>query len=163
MTAPSFYDVLGVQASSSAEDVRRAYHQAARKYHPDKRSNDVNAYNTHDEDEQQFLRVQEAYETLGNEDLRRDYDTKMQQDELVRKREQEIVVVSDEIPLVDMQREILKGEDGDEDEVIYTHHCRCGDLYEITQDELQDGVDVVPCTGCSLHIRVLKETTEHRL
>ncbi|KAG2778587.1 hypothetical protein JG687_00004447 [Phytophthora cactorum] len=162
MTAPSFYDVLGVAASCNAEDVRRAYHQAARKYHPDKRLNDVNADNTYGEDEQQFLRVQEAYETLRNEELRREYDAKLQQDELVRKREQEVMVVSEDVLLADMQREVLQGEDGDEDEVLYTHQCRCGDLYEITEDELQDGVDVVPCTGCSLHIRVCKETTSNR-
>ncbi|ETI47751.1 hypothetical protein L914_07750 [Phytophthora nicotianae] len=153
MTVPSFYDVLGVAACCSAEDIRRAYHQAARKYHPDKRLNDVSASNTN---EQQFLRVQEAYETLGNEELRREYDAKLQQDELVRKREQEVVVVSDVALVDDMQREVLPGEDGGEDEVIYTHQCRCGDLYEITEGELQDGVDVVPCTGCSLHIRVCK-------
>ncbi|EGZ26511.1 hypothetical protein PHYSODRAFT_308312 [Phytophthora sojae] len=154
MTAPSsFYEVLGLAATCSADDVRRAYHQAARRYHPDKRANDLNA-----EDEQQFLRVQEAYETLRSAELRRQYDAKLQQDELVRKREEEVVVVSDEVPLADMQREVLPGEGGDEDEVLFTHQCRCGDLYEITEEELQDGVDVVPCTGCSLHIRVLQNS-----
>ncbi|KAG7389050.1 DnaJ sub C member 24 [Phytophthora pseudosyringae] len=155
MTAPSFYEVLGVAATCSAEDVRRAYHQAARKYHPDKRSSDVNSAGANSEDEQQFLRVQEAYETLRRAELRRQYDAKLQQDELVRKREQEVVVVSDEVPLADMLREVLPGEGEDEDEVVFTHQCRCGDLYEITEEELQDGADVVPCTGCSLHIRVL--------
>ncbi|POM79676.1 DnaJ domain containing hypothetical protein [Phytophthora palmivora] len=157
----SFYEVLGLAAACTADDVRRAYHQAARKYHPDKRSNDLNTNEASGsvlEDEQQFLRVQEAYETLRSSELRRQYDAKLLQDELMRKREQEVVVVSDEVPLSDMLREVLQGEDGDEDEVIFTHQCRCGDLYEITSEELQDGVDVVPCTGCSLHIRVLHDS-----
>ncbi|KAE8905619.1 hypothetical protein PF005_g4518 [Phytophthora fragariae] len=154
MATPSCYEVLGLAATCSADDVRRAYHQAARRCHPDKRSSDPIK-----EDEQQFLRVQEAYETLRNAELRRQYDAKLQQSELVRKREQEVVVVSDDVPLADMQREVLPGEGSDEDEVFFTHQCRCGDVYEITEDELQDGVDVVPCTGCSLHIRVLQDTT----
>jgi len=162
MTAPSFYEVLGVAATCSADDVRRAYHQAARKYHPDKRANDVrpggsSALEAEALGLQQFLRIQEAYETLRSEELRRQYDTKLQQDALVRKREQEAVVVSDEVPLGDMQREVLAGGGGEaDDEVLYTHQCRCGDLYEIYEDELQDGVDVVPCTGCSLYILVLQ-------
>ncbi|KAH7462443.1 hypothetical protein PRIC1_014897 [Phytophthora ramorum] len=152
MAAPSFYEVLGVAATCSADDVRRAYHQAARRCHPDKRSAAT------EEDEQRFLRVQEAYETLRTEEQRRQYDAKLLQDELVRRREQELVMVSDEVPLADMKREILPGDD--DDEVLFTHQCRCGDLYEITEDELQDGVDVVPCTGCSLHIRVLHAVTK---
>ncbi|CAI5743723.1 unnamed protein product [Peronospora destructor] len=135
MTSPSCYEVLGVVATCSTDAVRRAYHQAALA-----------------KNEQQFLSVQAAYETLRNAALRHQYDAKLQQDKLARKREQEVVVVSDEVSLADMQREVLPGED---DEVIYTHQCRCGDLYEITEDELHDGVDVVSCIGCSLHIRVL--------
>ncbi|KAK1929772.1 DPH4 [Phytophthora citrophthora] len=156
---PSFYEVLNLDVNCSAADVRRAYHQAARRYHPDKRSNDV-GFDSSDgsvlEDEKQFLRVQEAYETLRSDELRHKYDAKLLQDDLVRKREEEVVVVSDEVTLTDMQRQLLPGEGDDEDEVLYTHQCRCGDLYEITEDELQEGVDVVPCTGCSLHIRVLQ-------
>ncbi|KAG6610934.1 Molecular chaperone (DnaJ superfamily) [Phytophthora cinnamomi] len=144
MTA-SFYEVLGLAPSCSADDVRRAYHQAARRCHPDKR------LSPSADDEQRFLRVQEAYETLRSAERRRQYDAKLQQDALLRQREQELVVVSDEVPLADMQREVL-----DEDEVLFTHQCRCGELYEVTDEELQDGVDVVPCTGCSLHIRVLR-------
>ncbi|KAL3670051.1 hypothetical protein V7S43_005421 [Phytophthora oleae] len=164
MAAPSFYEVLDLDASCSTADVRRAYHHAARRYHPDKRSNDVSLDSTEGsvlQDEKKFLRVQEAYETLRSEELRRKYDAKLQQDDLLRKREQEVVVVSDEVTLTDMRREVLLGEGDDEDEVLYTHQCRCGDLYEITEDEVQEGVDVVPCTGCSLHIRVLQGSARY--
>lgn len=69
--------MLDFDANRSDADVRRAYHQAARRYHQDKRSNDVGV-NSSDgsvfEDEKQFLRVQEVYETLRNEELRRRYD-----------------------------------------------------------------------------------------
>ncbi|CAH0485393.1 unnamed protein product [Peronospora farinosa] len=157
MTLPSYYEVLGVAVTCSTDELRHAYHQVARKYHPDKRLKDVSsdADDSVAKNEQQFLSVQAAYETLRNAELRQQYDDELQQDKLVRKREQEVVVVSDEVSLADMQREVLQAED---DEVIYTHQCRCGDLYEITEDELHDGVDVVSCIGCSLHIRVLPDT-----
>ncbi|CAH0473517.1 unnamed protein product [Peronospora belbahrii] len=150
----SFYEVLGIATTCNADDVRHAYYQAARKYHPDKRVNGLNleANDVVAENEEHFLSVQAAYETLRNAELRKQYDAKLRQDELVQKRKQEVVVVSDEVSLADMQRKMLQSED---DEMIYTQKCRCGDFYEITEDELQDGVDVVPCTGCSLHIRVL--------
>ena len=156
--SPSFYEVLGVSNTCSSDDVRRAYHQLARQYHPDKRSPVVSA-NSNDsavksQQQQLFLCVQEAYETLRNTELRRQYDAKLQQDALVRKREHEVVVVSDEVALSAMQRVYLQGED---DDVVYTHTCRCGDVYEISDIEIWDGVDVVPCSGCSLHIRVLPD------
>ncbi|RLN61771.1 hypothetical protein BBJ29_001388 [Phytophthora kernoviae] len=134
------YEVLGVSVDCSADDIRRAYHQAARKYHPDKRTT---ASSGHDDssahDVQQFLQVQEAYETLRNADLRQQYDAKLTQDELNRKREEEVIVVSNTIALNDMQREVIGSEDGEDDEVLFTHQCRCGDLYEISEEELLDG------------------------
>ncbi|KAG7394786.1 Diphthamide biosynthesis protein 4 [Phytophthora boehmeriae] len=157
--AACLYDVLGVAVDCSADDIRRAYHQAARKYHPDKRTaatNGSDADGSSAHDEQQFLQVQEAYETLRNTELRQQYDAKVKQDALNRKREEEVVVVSDTVALADMQREVLEGEKDEDDEVLFTHECRCGDLYEISEDQLLDGADVVPCTGCSLHIRVVR-------
>ncbi|KAL7693993.1 putative DnaJ domain, Zinc finger, DPH-type, DPH Zinc finger superfamily [Plasmopara halstedii] len=155
MSESSFYKVLGVSATCSADEVRRAYHQAARKYHPDKKLNDLNAINSAGSVYKEFfLQVQEAYETLHDSVLRQQYDTKLH-NELMRKRICEKVVVSDEMLYSDMQRAALHGENGDENEVMYSHRCRCGEFYEITESELHDGVDVVACTGCSLHIRVL--------
>uniref|UniRef100_A0AAV1TCN2 Diphthamide biosynthesis protein 4 n=1 Tax=Peronospora matthiolae TaxID=2874970 RepID=A0AAV1TCN2_9STRA len=159
--SPSFYEVLGVSTTCSSDDVRRAYHQLARQHHPDKRSPVVKANRNHSavksqqQQQQLFLCVQEAYETLRNTELRRQYDAKLQQDALVRKREHEAVVVSDEVTLSAMQRVYLQGED--DDAVVFTHTCRCGDVYEISEIEIWDGVDVVPCSGCSLHIRVLPD------
>ncbi|RLN85767.1 hypothetical protein BBJ28_00007053 [Nothophytophthora sp. Chile5] len=168
----SYYEVLDVAADCTADDIRRAYHLAARRYHPDKRTAPAASHNggrphaggeqndsglTHNSACHQFLQVQEAYETLRHAELREQYDATLARDELREKREQEVVVVSDEVAVDDMRREVLEGEDGESDEVLFTHQCRCGDLYEITEEELMGGVDIVPCTGCSLHIRVLRK------
>jgi len=61
-----FYTVLGILREASAEDVRRAYLQAAHRLHPD--------HNVAAGDTELFLEVQQAYETLSNPERRRAYD-----------------------------------------------------------------------------------------
>ncbi|KAI8349281.1 hypothetical protein B0O80DRAFT_460116 [Mortierella sp. GBAus27b] len=43
----------------------------------------------------------------------------------------------------------------DEDEGLYFYPCPCGDRFQITREELQDGEDVARCPSCSLIIRVI--------
>jgi len=45
----------------------------------------------------------------------------------------------------------------DEDNLMYFYECPCGDLFEISLEELHDGEDIAPCPSCSLKIRVLFE------
>ena len=47
-----------------------------------------------------------------------------------------------------------------EAEQLYTYLCPCGDLFEITLEELYDGEDIAPCPSCSLKIRVLFEEAQ---
>ena len=37
----------------------------------------------------------------------------------------------------------------------YSSPCRCGGSYTIVEGELEEGVDTVPCSSCTLGIRVL--------
>lgn len=168
MVGPSYYEVLGLARDCSTEDIRRAYHREARKHHPDRQSTaaavggetsdadavaetaDANA------DDDAFLLVQESYETLRDAAARAAYDQQLARADFCVQRDLANIRVSEEVRLPDMSREVLDEGDDDEEEVIYTHTCRCGDVYEITSEELEDGVDVVPCNGCSLHIRVLQ-------
>ncbi|TDH69411.1 hypothetical protein CCR75_001388 [Bremia lactucae] len=151
----SFYNVLGVSATCSSDDVRRAYHQAVRKYHPDKRLYGSDEASAGCCNKQQFLRVQEAYELLRNPELRQQYDAKLQRDNYIQTKMHDTLVIFEEVQLASLQREKLVGEGGETDELLYTRKCRCGGFYEIADEELQDSVDIVSCTGCSLHIRVL--------
>ncbi|MDX2200649.1 MAG: molecular chaperone DnaJ [Phycisphaerae bacterium] len=61
-----YYEVLGVTRESSADEIKRAYRQAAMKYHPD-RNKEPGA-------EQRFKEAAEAYEILGNDETRARYD-----------------------------------------------------------------------------------------
>jgi DnaJ-class molecular chaperone len=61
------YDVLGVQKSASADEVKRAYRKLAKKLHPDANKNDPKAA-------QRFAELNSAYEILGEEDKRKAFD-----------------------------------------------------------------------------------------
>lgn len=61
-----FYQKLGVRRGATAEEVRQAYHEAARRLHPDR--------NTTPGETEFFLDIQEAYEVLSNPKKRLRYD-----------------------------------------------------------------------------------------
>jgi len=62
-----YYEVLGVQKSASADEIKKAYRKAAMKYHPDRNPGDKEA-------EAKFKEVGEAYEVLSDEGKRQRYD-----------------------------------------------------------------------------------------
>lgn len=64
----NYYDSLGVPESSTQEEIKKAYRKLASKYHPDKNSGSKDA-------EEKFKEIAEAYETLGNPDKRKAYDS----------------------------------------------------------------------------------------
>ncbi|XP_022871473.1 chaperone protein dnaJ 20, chloroplastic-like [Olea europaea var. sylvestris] len=68
----SFYDLLGIPETGSLIEIKQAYRQMARKYHPD-----VSPPGRTEEYAQQFIRVQEAYETLSDPGKRALYDLDM--------------------------------------------------------------------------------------
>jgi DNA-directed RNA polymerase subunit RPC12/RpoP len=43
----------------------------------------------------------------------------------------------------------------DEDELIYTYPCPCGDNFRITLEELLEGEDIAKCPSCTLRIMVI--------
>lgn len=62
-----YYAVLGVSQDASAKDITKAYRRLARQLHPD--ANPGNA-----EAEEKFKEVSAAYDVLGDETKRREYD-----------------------------------------------------------------------------------------
>jgi curved DNA-binding protein len=63
-----YYQILGVNKTSSPEEIKKAYRALAQKYHPDKNKGDKRA-------EEMFKKISEAYAVLSNADKRKEYDT----------------------------------------------------------------------------------------
>lgn len=61
-----YYEVLGVDKTSSQEQIKKAYRKLAMKYHPD--------VNKEPGAEDRFKEINEAYEVLGDEAKRKNYD-----------------------------------------------------------------------------------------
>ncbi len=73
--AKSHYDVLSVTPSADRAAVRRAYHEAARKWHPDRFAG--RAPKEAAEAETNMRLVNEAWETLGDPARRKTYDIEL--------------------------------------------------------------------------------------
>jgi molecular chaperone DnaJ len=66
-TRTDYYKVLGVDRKASAQDIKKAYRKLARQYHPDRNPGNKHA-------EARFKEVSEAYDVLGDEGKRAQYD-----------------------------------------------------------------------------------------
>lgn len=66
MNNQEYYDRLGVSKDASQEEIKKAYRKMSKKYHPD--------INKEPGAEEKYKEVQEAYDTLGDEQKRAAYD-----------------------------------------------------------------------------------------
>ncbi len=67
MSSEDYYKILGVSKDASADQIRTAFRKLAKKYHPDRNPGDNQA-------EDKFKQVQGAYDVLGNEKKKKQYD-----------------------------------------------------------------------------------------
>lgn len=63
----NYYDILGVSEKATREEIKRAFHKLSLKHHPDRNPNNAEA-------EKMTRQINEAYEVLGDEDKRKEYD-----------------------------------------------------------------------------------------
>ena len=72
----NFYEILGVSSDASSEEIRRQYQELARKYHPDKATEEAS--------EDQFSKITEAWKVLGDLRKRKEYDDQVKRDQVCR-------------------------------------------------------------------------------
>jgi len=63
----NYYDILGVQKTATPEEIKKAYHALAIKYHPDKNPDDKSA-------EDKFKEINEAHTILTDLQKKQNYD-----------------------------------------------------------------------------------------
>ena len=66
--ASDLYGVLGVSKKASQEEIKKAHRKLVRQYHPDRNPDDKQA-------EDRFKEIQAAYDILGDEEKRKEYDS----------------------------------------------------------------------------------------
>jgi molecular chaperone DnaJ len=64
-TKKDYYEVLGVDKKATKDDIKKAFHKLAHKYHPDKSSGDA----------EKFKELSEAYSILSDDKKRAEYDS----------------------------------------------------------------------------------------
>ncbi len=67
MSTSDYYKVLGVSSNATQGEIKKAYYAKAKESHPDKNEGDPKAA-------EEFKKISQAYEVLGDEEKRRHYD-----------------------------------------------------------------------------------------
>src|SRR5437764_900113 len=66
--ARNYYTILGLKETASPEEIQEAFRRLAKAYHPDVSGADSTP---------KFLEIQEAWDTLGDAERRRQYDARL--------------------------------------------------------------------------------------
>ena len=72
-----YYNLLDLSIDATTDEIRKAYFEAAKIYHPD--------VNPSPQEQEKFIQIQKAYEVLVDPTKRQNYDIKIPKDQLNRK------------------------------------------------------------------------------
>lgn len=148
------YDVLRIPRDASAEEIRRAYHRLALEQHPDRSSGAAPSGTPGDAaaPHADFVQLQQAWEALREPEARRRYDAALQAEDDAGMR---ATARTSDVDLGDMEyTEDVAGLG------VWSRRCRCGATFELTEDQLADGIETLECSCCSLAIRLLYQRAE---
>ncbi|BGP25535.1 Diphthamide biosynthesis protein 4 [Rhodotorula toruloides] len=152
------------QGKSTAHGhIRTAYRQLILRHHPDRlhaRADEQGAA--------QARELNQAWEVLRDEAAREAYDQARKEYLTASRATSNACAVSLSLDLFDphysppsttSQSALVVTADAGEP-VYYSHPCRCSSHFLITREQLEEGVEVVGCEGCSERCRVEYEVVE---
>ncbi|GAA5859866.1 hypothetical protein JCM8547_004363 [Rhodosporidiobolus lusitaniae] len=150
--------LLSSSPRPTAHEVKQAYRALILRHHPDR----MGASELQGEGEgTRAEEVNRAWEVLGDEEKRGEYDRAraayLAATRAARNSSAYAVSLSLDIfePHYPPSSPSLSSPSPPDDEpAYYTHPCRCSSQFRITREELESGVEVVGCEGCSERCRV---------
>lgn len=163
------YEILDIPRSLklSNANLKKAYHRALLRYHPDKATAEhiTGGGARSGESKQAEYTVDEillAYNTLLSPQLRKEYDLSLETAKTSNKGGESLAAPVDSLDLDDFE---MREEN---DKIVFTRSCRCGEQegFLITEDELEElsgegqNEALVGCVGCSLWFKVTFEAIE---
>lgn len=154
------YATLGIPRSANAEEIKAAYRACLLRAHPDKagnrtkpcpaaqspssaRKDDVAALaGAPSQRPENFAAVQAAREVLSDEKARAAYDRALEHEDPG--------FCGKEIGVADARTALMSSDEGS-----FLVCERCGDEFEVCLAEVERGVRVFPCAGCSERLRLV--------
>lgn len=122
-----FYELLGVFPTATNEEIKKAYKSLALKIHPDK---------SRKTSDQEFIRIHQAYTILSSPTTRKLYDSKISNQ-------------SNKLSIPIQENISIDNMDYNESDSSFSTSCRCGGLFIITENQLENDVCFVECDSCS--------------
>lgn len=137
----SHYEVLRVAPDATLEEIRRSYQSLALRFHPDKVGSRDQPKNDENDENNCFIRIDEAWKVLRDDETRRMYDA-----ELMQRACREKYFVNEVLSRSEFRHE--------QEEDYYYHTCRCGGLYVLPEGLGSDESCYISCDECSLVVEV---------
>ena len=166
---PSHYDVLQISSSATTSssgttakpptlsEITQAYHRAARRCHPDRRRRSLSHDDADDSAaDEEFRRIQQAWECLRDAERRKAYDAARQWRHIRQRQRQNSAIRIEPTDCYEGECECEQCDDEydvEEEEHVVTmelfYDCRCGHAVAMAEADPDDN-NLVECQGCSL-------------
>ncbi|PVG02004.1 DnaJ-domain-containing protein [Serendipita vermifera] len=159
----NWYRILGLEMDATQQQIKRAYHQALLRHHPDKNINlSIDQKPLVDSSPTSPLEVhtlRQAFEILSNPASRELYDEQLRSSSSSSSTDSKggprpaHVVSLDEFEQQD-------GAEGSSEPTQWVYPCRCGGSFIVTEHLLESDVHLISCDACSEALWVGYEVQE---